>query len=180
MTGWSRCLQRDAYASNHDGSDKVHIWDEPRELDGVNVTYELGSETAIPLQNDLPLPIATASLNKLVERVTDDKSHGAARHTPERAPRSSPPPLTMHCRVCCWVCGWVDVCGWAGGADLNFLKTSSGWSLGTGPNLVIADAGFGADASTTTARPGVYAFIFDQKGLMAGVGLVGQKISPIK
>jgi lipid-binding SYLF domain-containing protein len=65
-------------------------------------------------------------------------------------------------------------------ADLNFLKTSSGWSLGTGPNLVIADAGFGADASTTTARSGVYAFIFDQKGLMAGIGLVGQKISPIK
>jgi lipid-binding SYLF domain-containing protein len=64
--------------------------------------------------------------------------------------------------------------------DLNYLKTSSGWSLGTGPNLVIADAGFGVDASTTTARSGVYAFIFDQKGLMAGVGLVGQKISPIK
>ena len=64
--------------------------------------------------------------------------------------------------------------------DLKYLKTSSGWSLGTGPNLVIADAGFGKDASTTTARSGVYAFIFDQKGLMAGIGLVGQKITPIK
>ena len=64
--------------------------------------------------------------------------------------------------------------------DLKFLKTSSGWSLGTGPNLVIADAGFGVDASTTTARSGVYAFIFDQKGLMAGIGLSGQKITPIK
>ncbi len=62
--------------------------------------------------------------------------------------------------------------------DLKYLKTSSGWSLGTGPNLVIADAGFGTDASTTTVRSGVYAFIFDQKGLMAGIGLVGQKISP--
>jgi lipid-binding SYLF domain-containing protein len=64
--------------------------------------------------------------------------------------------------------------------DLNYLKTSSGWSLGTGPTLVIADAGFGADPSTTTARKGVYAFIFDQKGLMAGIGLVGQNITPIK
>jgi lipid-binding SYLF domain-containing protein len=64
--------------------------------------------------------------------------------------------------------------------DLNYLKSSNGWSLGTGPSLVVADAGFGADPSTMTARKGVYAFIFDQKGLMAGMGLVGQKITPIK
>jgi hypothetical protein len=45
---------------------------------------------------------------------------------------------------------------------------------------VIADAGFAKDTSTTTLRSGVYAFIFDQKGLMAGIGLVGQKITKIK
>ena len=65
-------------------------------------------------------------------------------------------------------------------ADLAHLKNSSGWSLGTGPTIVIADAGAAADPSTLTARKGVYAFIFDQKGLMAGVGLVGQKITKIK
>jgi lipid-binding SYLF domain-containing protein len=64
--------------------------------------------------------------------------------------------------------------------DLKYLKSSNGWSLGTGPTLVVADAGFGADPSTMTARKGVYAFIFDQKGLMAGMGLVGQKITPLK
>jgi lipid-binding SYLF domain-containing protein len=64
--------------------------------------------------------------------------------------------------------------------DLNYLKTSSGWSLGTGPNIVIADAGAAKDASTLTGKKGVYAFIFDQKGLMAGIGLVGQKITKTK
>ena len=64
--------------------------------------------------------------------------------------------------------------------DLNYLKTSSGWSLGTGPNIVIADAGAAKDVTTLTSKKGVYAFIFDQKGLMAGLGIVGQKITKIK
>jgi lipid-binding SYLF domain-containing protein len=64
--------------------------------------------------------------------------------------------------------------------DLNHLKKSSGWSLGTGPNIVVADAGAAKDISTLTGQKGVYAFIFDQKGLMAGIGLVGQKITRIK
>ena len=65
-------------------------------------------------------------------------------------------------------------------ADLAYLKKSSGWSLGVGPSIVVADAGFGKDTSTTTLKSGVYAFIFDQKGLMAGMGVVGQKITRIK
>ena len=62
----------------------------------------------------------------------------------------------------------------------NRLKKTSGWSLGVGPSIVVADAGFGKDASTLTGQKGVYAFIFDQKGLMAGMGLVGQKITRLK
>jgi len=31
-----------------------------------------------------------------------------------------------------------------------------------------------------TGQKGVYGFIFDQKGLMAGLGLAGQKIGKIK
>jgi lipid-binding SYLF domain-containing protein len=65
-------------------------------------------------------------------------------------------------------------------SDLAYLKSASGWSLGVGPTIVIADAGAAKDASTMTGKPGVYAFIFDQKGLMAGIGLTGQKISKIK
>ena len=63
--------------------------------------------------------------------------------------------------------------------DLNYLKKSSGWEIGVGPTVVIADAGFGRDASTLTGRKGVYGFIFDQKGLMAGMGLSGQKITKL-
>jgi lipid-binding SYLF domain-containing protein len=64
--------------------------------------------------------------------------------------------------------------------DLAYLKKTSGWSLGVGPSIVVADAGFGKDLSTLTGQKGVYAFIFDQSGLMAGMGLVGQKISVLK
>ena len=53
----------------------VNMWDEPRDIEGVNVTYEQPAEFP---SGDVPLTIATASLNKLVERVTDDKSHGTA------------------------------------------------------------------------------------------------------
>jgi lipid-binding SYLF domain-containing protein len=65
-------------------------------------------------------------------------------------------------------------------ADLAYLTRSNGWSLGVGPNIVVVDAGAAMDVSTLTGRKGVYAFVFDQKGLMAGVGLVGQKISRIR
>lgn len=64
--------------------------------------------------------------------------------------------------------------------DLAYLKSSNGWSLGVGPNIVVADAGAAKDASTLTGQKGVYGFIFDQKGLMAGMGLVGQKITKLK
>jgi len=45
---------------------------------------------------------------------------------------------------------------------------------------VVVDAGAAGDMSTLTGRKGVYAFIFDQKGLMAGLGIVGQKITKTK
>jgi lipid-binding SYLF domain-containing protein len=64
--------------------------------------------------------------------------------------------------------------------DLNYLKNTKGWSIGAGPTVVIADAGVGKDVSTLTGQKGVYGFIFDQKGLMAGMALTGQKITRIK
>lgn len=64
--------------------------------------------------------------------------------------------------------------------DLQYLKNKNGWSLGVGPSIVVADAGAAKDASTLTGQKGVYGFIFDQKGLMAGMGLVGQKITKLK
>jgi lipid-binding SYLF domain-containing protein len=64
-------------------------------------------------------------------------------------------------------------------ASLRYLENSDGWELGSGPSLVVLDAGFGKTLSTTTLQKGVYAFIFDQKGLMGGMGLQGSKITKI-
>jgi lipid-binding SYLF domain-containing protein len=64
-------------------------------------------------------------------------------------------------------------------ASLQYLNSSDGWELGTGPTLVVLDQGFGKNFSTTTLQSGVYAFVFDQKGLMGGVGIQGSKITQI-
>jgi lipid-binding SYLF domain-containing protein len=63
--------------------------------------------------------------------------------------------------------------------SLRYLDNSGGFELGTGPSLVVLDAGFGKNLSTTTLQKGIYAFIFDQKGLMGGVGIQGSKITRI-
>ncbi len=63
--------------------------------------------------------------------------------------------------------------------DLDYLKLSSGWEIGVGPSIVVVDTGVAKSLSTTTARDNVYAFFFDQKGLMAGLGLQGSKITKV-
>jgi lipid-binding SYLF domain-containing protein len=64
-------------------------------------------------------------------------------------------------------------------ASLRYLKKSQGWELGTGPTLVVLDKGFAKELSTTTLQKGVYAFVFDQKGLMGGISIQGSKITRI-
>lgn len=63
---------------------------------------------------------------------------------------------------------------------LKYLKESQGWELGSGPSIVVADEGMARSLTTTTAKSDVYAFFFSQKGLMAGLGLQGSKITKIK
>lgn len=63
--------------------------------------------------------------------------------------------------------------------SLDYLEKSKGWEIGSGPSVVVVDEGFGKKMSSTTLRKGVYAYIFDQKGLMAGLGLEGSKITKI-
>jgi lipid-binding SYLF domain-containing protein len=65
-------------------------------------------------------------------------------------------------------------------AALNYLNSSKGWEVGVGPSVVVVDAGVARSLTTTTAREDVYAFIFDQKGLMAGLGIQGSKITKIQ
>jgi lipid-binding SYLF domain-containing protein len=64
-------------------------------------------------------------------------------------------------------------------ASLAYFKKSKGWEVGVGPTVVVADASFVRDISSTTVQKGVYAFFFNQKGLMAGAGLQGSKITRI-
>ena len=63
--------------------------------------------------------------------------------------------------------------------SLSYLDKSGGWELGVGPSLVIVDKGFGKVVSSTTLRKGVYAFVFNQKGVMAGAGIQGTKVTKI-
>lgn len=62
---------------------------------------------------------------------------------------------------------------------LDYLEKSSGWEIGVGPSIVIVDEGMAKSLTTTTAKSDVSAFFFNQKGLMAGLGLQGAKISRI-
>ncbi len=64
-------------------------------------------------------------------------------------------------------------------ASLRNLNRSGGWELGGSPSLVVVDQGMAANLSTTTINSGTYAFFFDQRGLMAGLGVQGTKITRI-
>ena len=63
---------------------------------------------------------------------------------------------------------------------VGYLREHDGWAIGTGPSVVVIDAGAAAAVNTTTAEKDIYAFPFDQEGLMAGVDLEGSKITPIE
>ncbi len=62
-------------------------------------------------------------------------------------------------------------------AAVENVETSQGWELGVGPSIVIVDAGMAKTLTTETAKSDVYAFTFGQKGLMAGLGLQGTKVT---
>lgn len=62
---------------------------------------------------------------------------------------------------------------------LDDFQNSNGFELGVGPSIVVVDAGMAKTLTTTTTKDDIYAFIFGQKGLMAGLGLKGSKITKI-
>jgi lipid-binding SYLF domain-containing protein len=63
---------------------------------------------------------------------------------------------------------------------LRYLDTSEGWEIGVGPTVVVVDEGAAKNLSSTSLKDDAYAFIFDQKGLMASLSIEGTKITPIK
>jgi lipid-binding SYLF domain-containing protein len=62
---------------------------------------------------------------------------------------------------------------------LKYLDESGGWEIGTGPSIVVVDTGAAGSATTTSLKEDIYVFFFEQKGLMAGLGLQGTKITKI-
>jgi lipid-binding SYLF domain-containing protein len=62
---------------------------------------------------------------------------------------------------------------------LAYLDKSEGWEVGVGPSIVVVDEGMGKSLTSTTLTQDVYAFIFSQKGLMAGIGIQGSKITKL-
>jgi len=63
---------------------------------------------------------------------------------------------------------------------LKWLDKSDGWEIGVGPSIVVVDVGAATSITSTTAQSDIYAFFFDQKGLMAGLGLQGTKITKLE
>jgi lipid-binding SYLF domain-containing protein len=64
-------------------------------------------------------------------------------------------------------------------AAVRNVNSAGGWELGGSPSIVVVDRGMAGNLSTTTTNSGTYAFFFDQRGLMAGLGLQGTKITRI-
>ncbi len=62
---------------------------------------------------------------------------------------------------------------------LKYLDKSDGWELGTAPNIVVVDKGLSGTLSTTKLQNAIYLFFYGQKGLMAGLGLQGTKVTKI-
>ncbi len=64
-------------------------------------------------------------------------------------------------------------------SSLSYLQKSDGWAVGSGPSVVVIDQSAAASLTSTTLSQDVYAFPFAGRGLMAGIGLEGSKITHI-
>lgn len=65
-------------------------------------------------------------------------------------------------------------------AALQQLDSAKGFEVGVGPSVVVMDEGMAKTTTTTTMKDDIYALIFGQKGLMAGLGIQGNKITKIE
>jgi lipid-binding SYLF domain-containing protein len=62
---------------------------------------------------------------------------------------------------------------------VDWINNTRGWEIGTGPSVVLVDKGMARSFTSDTLHSGIYAFTFDQRGLMAGLGVQGSKITRI-
>jgi len=59
---------------------------------------------------------------------------------------------------------------------LGALTSTAGFEIGIGPSVVVVDQGMAQMLTTMNLDSDIYAFVFSQRGLMAGVGLRGNRI----
>jgi lipid-binding SYLF domain-containing protein len=62
---------------------------------------------------------------------------------------------------------------------LDAFVNANGFEVGVGPSVVLVDEGMDKTTTTNTLKDDIYAFVFGQKGLMAGLGIQGNKITKI-
>jgi lipid-binding SYLF domain-containing protein len=62
---------------------------------------------------------------------------------------------------------------------VTYLDRSKGWEIGAGPSITMIDHGRAKKITSTTMNTDAVAVVFGQRGLMAGLGIEGSKISLI-
>ena len=62
---------------------------------------------------------------------------------------------------------------------LKDFRESKGWEAGVDGSVAVAEWGAGDDINTKTFKDPIVAFVFGNKGLMAGVSIEGSKITNI-
>jgi lipid-binding SYLF domain-containing protein len=60
---------------------------------------------------------------------------------------------------------------------MKYLEESGGFELGSGPSIVVLERGAAGALTTSTVQTDIAAMVFDQKGLMGGIGIQGSKLS---
>jgi lipid-binding SYLF domain-containing protein len=63
---------------------------------------------------------------------------------------------------------------------LNKFRKSEGWEAGVDAEVTLVQIGADVTVETLRSQHPVAGFVFDQKGLMAGVSIRGAKFTPIK
>jgi len=63
---------------------------------------------------------------------------------------------------------------------LGALTSTSGFEIGVGPSVVVVDQGMAKLLTTMNLDSDIYAFVFSQTCLMAGMGLRGNRSSPYR
>ncbi len=62
---------------------------------------------------------------------------------------------------------------------LNRFRSSEGWEAGVDAEVTVIEAGANLSVETLRSQHPVAGFVFDQKGLMAGISIKGAKFTPI-